>query len=162
FTRRKNISSGDTQVCPAFQSLPTAIRCATSRRSIDGCTSTGDLPPSSRITGTRFSAAAAMTVLPTAVEPVKISVSKGKRQKASEITPPPFTTATNSVGKASPSAFSRTTPKAADALENLIIVWLPAASAQIRGPIDNNSGQFPGAILPSPPQGCYCTQPLDG
>ena len=81
-----------------------------------------------------------MTVLPTAVEPVKISLSKGKRQKASEITPPPFTTATNSLGKASAKAFSKTSPKAADALEILIMAWLPAASAQIKGPIDNNSG----------------------
>src|SRR5690606_31205479 len=100
-------------------------------------TSTGDLPPSSRITGTRFSAAAAITVLPTAVEPVKIILSKASRQKASDTVPPPFTTATSSLGKASAKAFSSTLPKAADELEILIMAWLPAANAQIRGPIDN-------------------------
>ncbi len=45
---------------------------------------------------TIMAAAADMTVLPTLVEPVKISLSKARRQKVSEIAPPPLVTETNS------------------------------------------------------------------
>jgi hypothetical protein len=38
----------------------------------------GDLPPSSRITGVKFSAADAITFLPVAPEPVKIMRSKAE------------------------------------------------------------------------------------
>ena len=46
-------------------------RGAVSPMSASGATSAGDLPPSSSVTGVRFSAAASATARPTAVDPVK-------------------------------------------------------------------------------------------
>ena len=40
-------------------------------KSLPASTMTGDLPPSSSVTGVRFFAAACATIRPTAVEPVK-------------------------------------------------------------------------------------------
>ena len=71
------------QVCPELHSLPAMIRSA--REVIEKALATivGDLPPSSSVTGTRFSLAARMTTLPTRVDPVKTRWSNGRCEKAS-------------------------------------------------------------------------------
>ncbi len=66
------------QVWPALKNLPMATERAASAGSASSATITGDLPPSSSVTGTRFSAAARMTWRPTSVDPVKIRWSKGR------------------------------------------------------------------------------------
>ena len=63
--------SGATQVWPALTHLPQTMRAAASSTSASAATITGDFPPSSRVTGVRCSAAAAMTARPTAGLPVK-------------------------------------------------------------------------------------------
>jgi hypothetical protein len=47
------------QVCPALRHLPNMILPAASAMSIERPTIAGDLPPSSSVTGVRFSAAGA-------------------------------------------------------------------------------------------------------
>ena len=56
-------------VCPALNVLPAMMRSAATRVLKSEPTIVGDLPPSSSVTGTRFSLAARMTIFPTRVEP---------------------------------------------------------------------------------------------
>ncbi|MNN69760.1 hypothetical protein D3C81_1855730 [compost metagenome] len=58
------------QICPPLPALPTAMLKAALFRSALDETITGDLPPSSRVTGTRFFAALPITRRPIAVLPV--------------------------------------------------------------------------------------------
>ena len=94
---------------------------------------TGLLPPSSRVTGVRVFAAAAITTLPTAWEPVKKMWSKGCSSSASVSALPPWTTAACSRGRARVSTRS-TTPAVAGAYsEGLTTAQHPADSAPIKG-----------------------------
>ncbi len=58
------------------------IRAAATDMSAERPTTTGLLPPSSSVTGTRFSAAARITCRPIEVAPVKTRWSKGRAEKA--------------------------------------------------------------------------------
>ncbi|MNR34643.1 hypothetical protein D3C85_1524320 [compost metagenome] len=62
--------SGLMHSCPALAALAMAMREAAVARSALRPMITGDLPPSSRVRGTRFSAALRMTERATAVLPV--------------------------------------------------------------------------------------------
>jgi hypothetical protein len=59
----------------------------------------GDLPPSSRVTGVRLSAAMRMMSWPTLVEPVNSRWSKGRRAKSAPTVASPSTTLTSSAEK---------------------------------------------------------------
>ncbi|ALJ72234.1 hypothetical protein TR70_2723 [Burkholderia pseudomallei] len=59
------------QVWPAFSVLPVMTASTAASKRARGPTITGDLPPSSSVTGVRCSAAARITCRPTFVEPVK-------------------------------------------------------------------------------------------
>ncbi|MNR42568.1 hypothetical protein D3C85_1610990 [compost metagenome] len=89
----------------------------------------GDLPPNSRVTGTRFSAAARNTCLPMLVAPVNSRWSNGWPQNAWPTSAPPRTTATSS------SAYTERIRRAINAevcglnSDGLIITRLPAAKA---------------------------------
>ncbi|MCY1248124.1 hypothetical protein D9M72_615200 [compost metagenome] len=65
-----NTRSGVIQICPPLPALPAAMLKAALFRSALDETITGDLPPSSRVTGTRFFAALPITRRPIAVLPV--------------------------------------------------------------------------------------------
>ena len=95
------------QVWPALYSLPVARRVAT--WAIGACwpTRAGDLPPSSRVTGVRLAAAAAITLRPTAVEPVNSRWSSGRAAKAAPTSAPPTATATRSGGNTVASSLRR-------------------------------------------------------
>ena len=59
------------QTCPEFIDLPHAIFFAASSRLAVRSTMAGDFPPNSSVTEVRCSAAARITILPTAGLPVK-------------------------------------------------------------------------------------------
>jgi hypothetical protein len=59
------------QVCPPLRSFPQTTADTVRSCTLPLATIVGDLPPSSRVTGTRFSLAAFITARPTAVLPVK-------------------------------------------------------------------------------------------
>ena len=59
------------QVCPALCDPELTRNGSAASRSASANTTCGDLPPSSSVTGTAFSAAAAWTIAPVAAEPVK-------------------------------------------------------------------------------------------
>jgi len=62
-------------VCPVAANTPATTPLAAAARSASGKTTCGDLPPSSRVTGFRFSAAACATARPVAVDPVNATLS---------------------------------------------------------------------------------------
>ena len=59
------------QVCPALINFPQTMRLAASFRFAVSSTMQGFLPPSSKVTGVKCTAAAAATILPTGTLPVK-------------------------------------------------------------------------------------------
>ena len=97
----------------------------------------GDLPPSSRVTGTRFSLAAFITARPTAVLPVKTRWSKGKEENAE---PSPLTIVTCSGGKTSLSIDASTAFVAGVNFDGLSMTRLPAAIAVTTGISDRLTG----------------------
>ena len=100
------------------------------------------LPPHSISTGTRFSAHAAMTRLPVAVDPVNaILPTPRARHSAAPVSPKPVTTCSNGAwGTASArvSASARPTPGVSSL--GLKTTVLPAASAQAMEPIGVKTG----------------------
>ncbi|MCY1435439.1 hypothetical protein D9M71_515350 [compost metagenome] len=100
----------------------------------------GDLPPSSRVTGVRLSAAARITCLPMLVAPVNSRWSKGSLEKATPTSTSPSTTATRSSGKTlARISLSAWAVAGVDSLI-LTITRLPAASAATIGLMARNSG----------------------
>ena len=93
----------------------------------------GDLPPSSRVSGVRFAAAAAMTLRPTAVEPVNTRWSNGNAANAPARSAPPSATATREAGKTSASSECRKREVRGVCSDGLRNTWLPAAIAVASG-----------------------------
>ncbi len=122
------------QVWPALKNLPMATERAARSMAKSSATITGDLPPSSSVTGTRLSAAARITSRPTAVDPVKIKWSNASAVKARPTETSPCTTSTSSGGNASPIMRASSAPVAGVSSDGLIIARLPAARMSISGP----------------------------
>jgi len=95
------------QVCPVAAKTPATTPLAAASRSASGNTTWADLPPSSRVTRVRLSAAARAMSLPTCVEPVNAILSM-PGWAASDLPtsgPQPVTTLTTPGGKpASPTS----------------------------------------------------------
>jgi hypothetical protein len=131
--------SGATQVCPALKSLRAMIERAARWKSASGSTIAGDLPPSSSVTGVRFSAASDMTRPPVAAEPVLNSPSSGRCVSATAASLPPRTTRTRS-----PTARSTTWTMSAAIRgmnsDSRKMHRLPPASAATRGTSASWSG----------------------
>ncbi|MNF96839.1 hypothetical protein D3C84_796440 [compost metagenome] len=100
----------------------------------------GDLPPSSRVTGVRFSAAARITCLPMLVAPVNSKWSKRRRENATPMSASPSTTQTRSSGKIRASNCFISKPVAGVDSLSLSITRLPADSAPTNGPMARYSG----------------------
>src|SRR3546814_9653602 len=74
------------QVWPLLSHLPVARRAAACSMGKSAATIAGDLPPSSSVSGVRLGAAAAITLRPTAVEPVNTRWSNGSAERSEEHT----------------------------------------------------------------------------
>ena len=126
------------QVCPAFSSLPRAMRCAARSMSAKRSTMAGDLPPSSNVTGVRLPPAASRPPAD-AVEPVKKRWSNGSAAKALAIS--------SSAGHDQSAAANLPAMTSCSSAEKrgisshgLIITRLPAASAATTGASVSCSG----------------------
>ena len=93
------IANGDIRTIADAAATFEETGCAAVSIGKPGATMTGDLPPSSRVTGVRLSEAARITSRPTPVEPLKSRWSNGWAAKARATSTPPFTTATRSLAK---------------------------------------------------------------
>lgn len=116
------------------------MRAAASSTSASGARITGDLPPSSRVTGVRCSAAAAMTFFPTAGLPVKKITSKGLSTRASASSRPPSATVIYSGGNTRPSTSARARAEAGASSPGFTTAVDPAAMADTRGARVRNRG----------------------
>jgi hypothetical protein len=122
------------QVWPLFMNLPTAIRSAASFMRAVSDTIAGDFPPSSRVTEVRFSAAAFITILPTAGLPVKNIWSNGKDKRAWDTATPPSHADTILGSKISSHILLISAETLGVISDGLMITLFPAASAETRGP----------------------------
>jgi hypothetical protein len=96
----------------------------------------GDLPPSSSVTGVRFARGRAITILrPTAVEPVKSRWSKGRRRERlrERASPGSDRDVVLGEGLAAGASGAAALEVAGVCSEGLIIARLPAASAAVSG-----------------------------
>ena len=96
----------------------------------------GDLPPSSSVTLVRCLAAAAMTTLPIAGEPVKKMWSKGRASNIVDTAVSPSKIATSSSVKISLTIFTITAVRCGVISDGFRIAVLPAAMAETSGPND--------------------------
>ena len=110
-------------------------------------------PPSSRVTGVRFSAAARMMWRPTAVEPVKSRWSKGRAANSWEVSIPPLTTTIFSAGNRSSTRRASSSPMWGVSSDILTMARLPAASAEVSGPTPRLMGKLNGTMTPIQPLG---------
>ena len=122
---------------------------------------TGDLPPSSSVTGTRLRAAAVSTCRAMLVAPVKIMWSKGSEVKACPTSGPPQNVVTSVGSKASATMSSITLDVSGVNSDGLIIARLPAARMPASGWNTIDTGKFQGATIPTTPLGWYwmCERP---
>ena len=114
---------------------------------------TGLLPPSSSVTGTRFSAAACMTRRPVAVEPVKSKWSNGSEENSLATSGPPVTTATSASSNVLATSSRVSSLVASVNSLGLIIARLPAANTWASGPSERFTGKFHGLKMPTTPFG---------
>ena len=129
------------------------IRAAATAMSAERPMITGLLPPSSRVRGTRFSAAARITWRAIEVAPVKIRWSKARPAKAWPTSGPPVTTAISSSEKALANILAISSEVAGVNSDGLIIARLPAASTPASGEKVRLTGKFHGLITPTTPLG---------
>eukprot|EP01139_Manchomonas_bermudensis_P000343 Amastigsp_a339_181.p3 type:complete len:130 gc:universal Amastigsp_a339_181:723-1112(+) len=118
---------------PALMNLPQSTRRAATVRSESSATITGDLPPSSSVTGVRCFAAAAMMMRPTAVEPV-YEMWSNRSSRISVVSAAPQTTArmaSESMYRGNSSA--STAEVLTETSESLDSEQLPAAIEEISG-----------------------------
>lgn len=109
------------------------IRAAAIARSADRPITTALLPPSSSVSGTRFSAAARITWRAIEVAPVKTRWSNARLENARPTSGPPVTTAIFASSKATANISFSSAEVAGVASDGLIIARLPAASTPASG-----------------------------
>ena len=102
------------------------MRDAASSTSKSSQTIVGDFPPSSRVTGVRFSAADRITVRPASADPVKMRWSKGRVEKSCAGTP--GRTATVSSGNSAWNRSASSLQRCWELDAILIMARLPAES----------------------------------
>ena len=137
------------QVCPVAANTPAISPLAAAVRSASGKTICGDLPPSSRVTRLRLSAAACATARPVAVDPVNATLSTpGCPASAAPVSrDSPVTTLNTPGGK--PACSNRAAKASVDAgecSEGLTTNVQPAASAGATFQVISSSGEFHGVI----------------
>ena len=144
------------QVCPVAAKTPATSPLAAACRSASAKTTCGDLPPSSNVTGLRFSAAATATLRPVAVDPVNATLSTpgcaarwAPGAPVEEVTT--LTTPSGMPARATSSANPRVEPGACS--EGLTTTVQPAARAGATFQLMSSSGEFHGVMAATTPTG---------
>ena len=119
---------------------------------------TGDLPPNSKVTGTKFSDAAFMMSLPTLVAPVKTKWFQACLENSAETSGPPSTTDNSSGLKNSATACCSNSAVRGAISDGFKTARLPAAKTLDNGDNRVNKGAFHVPIMPTTPLGWYFTQ----
>ena len=144
------------QVWPVAAKTPAMMPLAAAGRSASSKTICGDLPPSSRVTRLRLSAAACATARPVAVEPVNATLSTPlcEASAAPSSRLDPATTLNTPSGKpASCSTWANASVDAGECSDGLTTNVQPAASPGASLKVISSSGEFHGVIAPTTPTG---------
>ena len=144
------------QVCPVAAKMPATTPLAAASRSASAKTMFGDLPPSSRDTRARWSAAPFITALPVSVPPVKATLSTpGWATSGAPASPPkPVTTLKTPGGKpASSTSAANSSVEAGACSAGLTTMQQPAASAGAAFQLISSTGEFQGVIAATTPTG---------
>mmetsp|Transcript_17526 Transcript_17526/g.51857 ORF Transcript_17526/g.51857 Transcript_17526/m.51857 type:complete len:238 (-) Transcript_17526:110-823(-) len=120
-------------------------------------TKTGHLPPHSRVTGVMCLAAAAITILPTMVEPVYMMWSHRSSSSADASFVEPCTMRTASEGRYRGKSSPRSLAVAGDISDGLITAQLPAASTAASGDMMRLMGKFQAPMMSTTPLGSLRT-----
>src|SRR5215471_2095096 len=143
-------------VCPVAANTPATRPFAAARRSASGNTTWGDLPPSSRVTLLRFSAAACATARPVAVEPVKAILSTpGLLASAAptSLDSPVMTLITPGGNPAWANSSANRSVDTGECSEGLTTTVQPAARAGAIFQVNSSNGEFHGVIAATTPTG---------
>ncbi len=136
------------------------IRAAATFMSAERPRITGLLPPNSRVSGVRCSAAAFITCLATEVAPVNTRWSNASPENAWPTSGPPVITATSSGLNTPPNIRAISSEVAGVYSDGLIMARLPAASTPASGVKVRFTGKFQGLITPTTPLGWKRTSAL--
>src|SRR3954452_10255813 len=138
------------QTWPQLRNAPQSAPSTARERSASSSTSIGSLPPSSSVTGTSRSPAAAATRRPTSAEPVKSTLASPREQtSASPTAPSPCASANGAPADAKISATSA--PVSGGNSDGLSTTAFPAASAYAACVNGTANGKFHGAITATTP-----------
>ena len=141
---------------PALRVTAATAAPTAASRSASGSTTVGDLPPSSRLTGTIRRAAAAITADPPATEPVNVTCATcgWSTTAAPVVSPRPTTTLQAPRGSPAASNASATTSVDSGATsDGLTTTVLPAASDGATPRTICDSGEFHGVMCATTPSG---------
>ena len=146
------------QIWPEFIIPPQAAALAARSRSASARTIIGSLPPSSRLTGVRVSAARAITLRPVLSEPVNWTKST-LSTRAPPVSPIPCTQSKTSGPPISCFQASTTSARPSGVnSEGLTTTAAPACRAGIASPSERISGKFQGLMMPTTGCGRYWTR----
>mmetsp|Transcript_4385 Transcript_4385/g.15565 ORF Transcript_4385/g.15565 Transcript_4385/m.15565 type:complete len:282 (+) Transcript_4385:1315-2160(+) len=148
------------QVCPAFRNAEVAAAAAAFSKSASSKTRSGALPPSSRETFFTVSAAPAMSILPTAVDPVNaIFFTSGDLSMVRPMAgASPITTLSTPGGM--PARFASSASANAErgvSSDGFRTTVHPTAKAGATFLVTMLMGKFHGVIAPTTPTGCFRT-----
>ncbi len=144
------------QSCPALSKTAPGALAAADSRSESAKTMLALLPPSSSVIGLTCAAQAAISCLPTAVEPVKTTLrTSGWVAKRAPTTGPWPGSTWNTPGGIPASSASSASRSAVSGVSSagLSTTVFPAASAGARPQAAIGSGKFHGTITPTTPSG---------
>ena len=136
------------------------IRAAVVFMSAERLTITGLLPPSSRVRGVRFEAAARITCSAMPVAPVNTRWSNGSPANSWPASDPPMTTATSSAENTLANISAIRAEVAGVNSDGLIMARLPAARTPASGVKVKFTGKFHGLMIPITPLGWNRTSAL--
>ena len=140
------------QAWPPLNCLAPARSAAILSISAPSSMITGDLPPSSSVTVARCLAAAAITILPTRVLPVKKMWLNGSSSSACATSTSPSNSATSFSSNTSRMILPATRAVAGHRSVSLTMQQLPAATAAATGPSVSPSGKFHGPRIRHTPR----------
>src|SRR6056300_1254061 len=128
------------QICPAFVNFAHATRCPASNALAVSSTIVGLFPPNSKVTLHKCLLAASITILPTAVEPVKKIWSKRSLSTAVDTSTPPVTTLASSGLKISATSAARADEVFGGCSDGFKRTVFPAANEVHKGCRDKKIG----------------------
>mmetsp|Transcript_16286 Transcript_16286/g.28854 ORF Transcript_16286/g.28854 Transcript_16286/m.28854 type:complete len:221 (-) Transcript_16286:190-852(-) len=148
------------QIWPLLSSLVMRMRRAARSRFAVSSTMTGLLPPSSRVTGVRCSAAAFITMRPTVPLPVYMMWSNLHSRRRVVSGTAPWTTRMHDVSKYLCTRRSRISAHFSDISLGLMTAQFPAAMQATNGSSASVTGKLKGAMIRHTPLGSGRTNDL--